>query len=104
MRARLERRDTLLEQLLLLDFSGLPVGSQEMLLWAALDSDGERWLQTLSSASGGADSVARQQLARLVVLHSGKLRAPQPFSPTPLHPAALLTLRQPRLVPLYTHG
>lgn len=69
MRARLERRDTLLERQLLLNFRQLPVAAQEMLLWAALDCDGEAWLTSLAATGSIA---AHEQLTRLRLLLSGQ--------------------------------
>lgn len=77
MLVRLERRDRLLELQLLLEFKSLPIGSQEMLLWAALDHGGQAWLRGQAHAGSGA---AREQLPRLRQLLSGQ---PLPQPPLP---------------------
>ena len=68
LRARLDRRDVLLEHQLLLEFERLPIASPEMLLWAMLDSDGRRHLAVRAHQG---DAAARAQLARLEQLLSG---------------------------------
>ena len=69
MRARLERHDTLLERELLLNFKQLPVSSQEVLVWGALDCDCEGWLNSLVQTGSYA---AQAQLLRLARLLSGQ--------------------------------
>ena len=100
MRARLDRRDVLLEHQLLLEFERLPIASPEMLLWAMLDNDGRQHLAVrahhMAVRAHQGDAAARAQLARLEQLLSGDEGAVVRAECERLHQARDANARAPR--------
>jgi len=107
--ARLREPDQRLARMLHLEFEYLPPGSvAEWLLWAALDEDGETWLQRhhpdlcdlldgLRSAAGGALCAERARLARARVADGASRQGGPPDETHRRHRAAVLQVSVLRL-------